>query len=103
MEPVLEAICPVCNKKVTTEKKLFTEHKDRRGLVCYGSFTPAQPLNPFKTRRAKFEFANEDGADEIIQHDPIPVEEAPPEFQADGNLDHMYDDDEFLNELRNMN
>lgn len=44
--------CSVCGKKVNAEKNMFVEHKDRRGNICYGSFTPVQAFDPFKVKRA---------------------------------------------------
>lgn len=68
-------LCSVCGKKIIVEKNLFQQHEDKRGILCYGSFTPSESINPFKNRQVMFQFADEDGADEddlpaapIVEH-----------------------------------
>jgi len=44
-------ICSVCGKSVGANKNLFVEHKNKRGEICYGSFTPIKNINPFQFKR----------------------------------------------------
>lgn len=45
--------CEVCGQKVKSDKKLLAEHKGKDSQLCYGSFRPANNINPFVMPRPK--------------------------------------------------
>lgn len=42
-----QATCSVCGHNILNSGKLIGEHK-HNGRICYGSYTPINPVNPFK-------------------------------------------------------
>lgn len=43
----MSANCSVCGLAIPDSKHLIAEHK-YNGKICYGSYTPVNPVNPFK-------------------------------------------------------
>ena len=40
----MSVACSVCGQPVPTKDNLVLEHKTMQGKICYGSFTPANPI-----------------------------------------------------------
>lgn len=40
----MSVACSVCGQPVSTKDNLVIEHKTQQGKICYGSFTPASPI-----------------------------------------------------------
>ncbi len=117
--------CGVCGKKVNIDNERFVEHKNKRGRICYGSFTPAHDINPFRKRRAvraqpfgldpapleepdwdAIAQEQADAEEEQFMHElQMPVDQIiPPEAPVQDNYiqEEVLDDTEFLNQLRNL-
>lgn len=43
----MQVMCSVCRLKADVKDKKLVEHNNKRGTLCYGSYTPAEDINPF--------------------------------------------------------
>ena len=113
--------CGVCGKKVNVDNERFVEHKNKRGRLCYGSFTPAHDINPFRKRRgaslkSSLQEPDWDVVADMIEQEyeqvPIPepiavagfqqIPDIPPEVPQENYIqEEVLDDNDFLNALRN--
>jgi hypothetical protein len=57
----MNVTCEVCGLTIGTDGKNIIEHK-HNGKICYGSYTPVNKVNPFKSpipeKQSHFEYSS---------------------------------------------